>query len=253
MFDCDDYFSLESDCESWHSSSLDDRFQPSSGYHDVPPPYIGTFMPPKPDLVFNTAPTAVETDHLAFNVQFSPTKPDQDLSHTTRPTAPLIEDWPVKTSIPASTPTPASLNSASSGKRRNRKACFVCKSVDHLIKDCDYHAKKMAQPTPRSYAHRVLTQSKPVFNIDVRPLSAAMPKIKLSRPRYAYLIITKSKSPIRRHITHSPSPKPVIYLLELLLFRLQWLVLLRELNGGYVAFEGNPKGGKISGKGKIKT
>nr|GFB09445.1 ribonuclease H-like domain-containing protein [Tanacetum cinerariifolium] len=35
------------------------KFQPSDGYHVVPLPYIGTFMPPKPDLVFNTAPTAV--------------------------------------------------------------------------------------------------------------------------------------------------------------------------------------------------
>nr|GFD30434.1 ribonuclease H-like domain-containing protein [Tanacetum cinerariifolium] len=26
-----------------------------------------------------------------------------------------------------------------------------------------------------------------------------------------------------------------------------------ELNGGYVTFGGNPKGGKITGKGKIKT
>nr|GFB53496.1 hypothetical protein [Tanacetum cinerariifolium] len=45
----------------------------------------GTFMSPKPDLVFNTIPTTVETDHLTFNVQLSPTKPEQDLSHTTRP------------------------------------------------------------------------------------------------------------------------------------------------------------------------
>nr|GFC92668.1 hypothetical protein [Tanacetum cinerariifolium] len=52
-----------------------------------------TFMPPKPDLVFNTAPIAVETDHSAFNVQLSPPKPDQDLSHTTRPTTPIFEDW----------------------------------------------------------------------------------------------------------------------------------------------------------------
>nr|GFC85348.1 hypothetical protein [Tanacetum cinerariifolium] len=47
----------------------------------------------KPDLVFNTAPTSVETGHSAFNVQLSPTKPDQDLSHTNRPLAPIIEDW----------------------------------------------------------------------------------------------------------------------------------------------------------------
>nr|GEW85985.1 hypothetical protein [Tanacetum cinerariifolium] len=74
-------------------SSLYDRFQPSGGYLAVPPPYTGTFMPPKPNLVFNTAPTAVETDYPAFTIQLSATKPAQDLSHTNRPTAPIIEEW----------------------------------------------------------------------------------------------------------------------------------------------------------------
>nr|GFA83241.1 retrovirus-related Pol polyprotein from transposon TNT 1-94 [Tanacetum cinerariifolium] len=177
MFDCDDYLSSESD-ESWPPSSLYDMFQPSDGYHAVPLPYTKTFMPPKPDFVFNTAPTAVETFHSTFTIQLSPTKPDQDLSYTNRPTTPIIEGWVsdsedesetkalqiipsfvqsfaqvkslrhsvqhIKTSIPAATSKPVSLKSASSGKSRNRKACFVCKSVDHLIKDCDYHAKKMA-------------------------------------------------------------------------------------------------------------
>nr|GFC67072.1 hypothetical protein [Tanacetum cinerariifolium] len=215
-------------------------------------------MPPKLDLVFNIAPTAIETDHLAFNVQLSLTKPDQDLSHTTRPTAPIIEDWvsnsenesetkasqfvpsfvqsseqvksprhsvqPIETSIPA-----ASSKSARIGKRRNKKACFVCKSVDHLIKDCDYHAQKMVQPTLRNYAHRgthkqyaplthttpqkhmvsiaMFTQSKPIFNTAVRLVSAAMPKINVTRLRYAHQVVTQSKSPIQRHITRSPSPK----------------------------------------------
>nr|GEZ74741.1 hypothetical protein [Tanacetum cinerariifolium] len=93
MFDCDNYYSSESDCESWPPSNLYDRFQPSGGYHAISPPYTGTFMPPKPDLVFYTAPTAIETDHLAFNVQLSPSKPEQELSHTSRPSAPIIEDW----------------------------------------------------------------------------------------------------------------------------------------------------------------
>nr|GEU51856.1 hypothetical protein [Tanacetum cinerariifolium] len=68
------------DCEPWPPSNLYDKFQPSGGYHVVPPPYTKTFMPPKPNLVFNTAPIPVETDHLTFNVQLSPTKPEQDLS-----------------------------------------------------------------------------------------------------------------------------------------------------------------------------
>nr|GEY42196.1 hypothetical protein [Tanacetum cinerariifolium] len=126
----------------------------------------------------------------------------------------------------------------------------------------------------------VLTQSKPVFNITVRPVSAAVPKIMVTRPRLAHPIITKSKSPIRRHITRSPSPKtsnspprvtaaqasvgnPEYALKDKgvidsgcswhMTGNMSYLSEFEELNGGYVAFGGNPKGGKISGKGKIKT
>nr|GFB35194.1 hypothetical protein [Tanacetum cinerariifolium] len=67
--------------------------QPSGRYNVVPPPITGNFMPPKPDLVFHTVPIAVETAHSAFTVQLSPAKPAQDTSHTTRPMAPIIEDW----------------------------------------------------------------------------------------------------------------------------------------------------------------
>nr|GFC29571.1 hypothetical protein [Tanacetum cinerariifolium] len=65
-------------------------FVPSGGYHVVSPPITGTFMPPKPDLVFHTPPSD-ENEHLAFNVQLSPTKPAQDLPSTS--SAPIIEDW----------------------------------------------------------------------------------------------------------------------------------------------------------------
>nr|GEU74546.1 hypothetical protein [Tanacetum cinerariifolium] len=160
----------------------------------------------------------------------------------------------IETTIPAATPAPASPKSNSSGKRRNRKACFVCKSVDHLIKDCDYHTKKMAQPTLRNYAHRATHK---------QPVSAAMPKITVTRPRYAHQVVTKSKSPIRSHITHSPSSKtsnspprvtaiqaPVVNAAQ---GNMSYLSDFKELNEGYVSFGGNPKGGKITGKGKIKT
>nr|GEX58729.1 hypothetical protein [Tanacetum cinerariifolium] len=90
MFDCDNYYSSESDSDSWPPSNLYDRFVPSGGYHAVPPPVSGTFMPPKPDLVFHTPPSD-KHEHLAFNVQLSPSKPEQDLSSI--PSAPIIEDW----------------------------------------------------------------------------------------------------------------------------------------------------------------
>nr|GEZ07646.1 hypothetical protein [Tanacetum cinerariifolium] len=109
--------------------------------------------------------------------------------------------------------------------------------------------------------------------------------------KFAHPIVTKSKSPIRRHITRSQSPKtsnsplrvtvvqaPVVsaaqgmqgkwgipqYALKdkgvidsgcsrHMTGNMSYLSDFEELNGGYVAFGGNPKGGKISGKGKIKT
>nr|GFC48682.1 hypothetical protein [Tanacetum cinerariifolium] len=50
-------------------------------------------MPPKPDLVFHDVPTVNETVLTAFNVELSLTKPDKHLSHSNKPTAPIIEDW----------------------------------------------------------------------------------------------------------------------------------------------------------------
>nr|GFC91205.1 hypothetical protein [Tanacetum cinerariifolium] len=71
----------------------DHRVQLSGGYNAIPPPITENFTPLKPDLVFNTTPLVVESDHLAFNVQLSPAKPVQAISHTTESMAPIIEDW----------------------------------------------------------------------------------------------------------------------------------------------------------------
>nr|GEX60380.1 hypothetical protein [Tanacetum cinerariifolium] len=90
MFDCNNYSSSESENDSWSPSNLYDRFVPSGGYHVVLPLMTGTFMSPKPDLVFHTPPSD-ENEHLAFNVQLSPTKPEQNLHSTS--SAPIIEDW----------------------------------------------------------------------------------------------------------------------------------------------------------------
>nr|GFA90355.1 hypothetical protein [Tanacetum cinerariifolium] len=223
-----------------------DRYQSGDRYHVVPPPYTGTFMPPKPDLVFHNAPNDVETVHTAFNVELSPTKPDNDLSLTHRTSAPIIEDWVsdsedesetkipqnvpsfvqpskqvksprpsvqhVKTSIPTANHKTAIPKPTSNGKHRNRKACF--------------HYARMSLPNPQRHVVPtvVITKSKLVHINAVRPVTAAVPKPHVARPRLAKPIVTKPHLPPRRHINRSPSPKA-------------------KLNGGYFAFGGNPKGG----------
>nr|GEY01150.1 hypothetical protein [Tanacetum cinerariifolium] len=135
----------------------------------------------------------------------------------------------VKTSIPPANSKTAILNPTNNGKRKSRKACFVCKSLDHLIKDCDYHEKKLAQTTARNNEKRgnhkqyaqmtllnpqrhvvptaVLTRSKLVSITTVRPVTTAVPKTNVTRPRQAKIVVTKTNSPPRRHINRSPSPK----------------------------------------------
>nr|GFB79985.1 ribonuclease H-like domain-containing protein [Tanacetum cinerariifolium] len=114
----------------------------------------------------------------------------------------------------------------------------------------------------------------------VRPVCAVVPKIMVTRPRHAHLIVKKFKSPIRRHITRSPTLKtsnspPRVAAAQALVVsaakgkkgkwgnpqyalkdkgvldsgcsrhmtgNMSYLSDFKELNGGYVAFGGNPKG-----------
>nr|GEW69196.1 hypothetical protein [Tanacetum cinerariifolium] len=123
------------------------------------------------------------SSNSSSDCELSLTKPEQDLS--SRPSALIIVDWvsdseedhmsQVTKDVPsfAQSPklvksprhsgllsyppmlvaphVPLRTNSPSKGLRRTKKTCFVCKSETHLIKDCDFHARKLAQ---KSYASR---------------------------------------------------------------------------------------------------
>nr|GEV45507.1 hypothetical protein [Tanacetum cinerariifolium] len=263
VFDCDEMFSSESDV-SMPASPVYDRYKSREGYHVVPPPYIGTFMPPKPDLVFHYVPTMNETFPTAFNVKPSSTKPTQDLSQSNRPSAPLIEDW-VSDSDDESKGEPMTAQKASSfvlpfehvktlrpsvkpiehpilatnlktdipkskghGNSRNRKACFVCKILTHLIKDCDYYEKKMVQKPIRNHAMMgtqqhyprmthpnpqrhvvpttVLTRSRLVLLSETRPVNTALSQTTVQHQRPPTHGVNKAHSPKKRPINRRPSP-----------------------------------------------
>nr|GEW45616.1 hypothetical protein [Tanacetum cinerariifolium] len=141
MFDCDDYLSSRSD-ESFPPSPIYYRYQSGNGYH------------------------------------LSPTKPDQDLSLTTRPSAPIIEDW-------------------------------VSDSEDESETKAPQNVPSFVQPTEQ------VKYPRPSGN-----------------PQHALKDKGVIDSGCSRHMTGNMS----------------YLSDFKELNGGYVAFGGNPKGSKISGK-----
>ncbi|GJS08536.1 hypothetical protein Tco_0365332 [Tanacetum coccineum] len=44
------------------------------------------------------------------------------------------------------------------------KACFVCKSTDHLIKDCNFHDKKSQEPKLKNVVNTGQREGKPVWD-----------------------------------------------------------------------------------------
>nr|GEV67116.1 hypothetical protein [Tanacetum cinerariifolium] len=178
-----------------------EKFVPSGRYHAVPPPVTGTFMPPKPDLVFHTPPSD-ENEHLAFNVQPSPTKPEQDLS--SRPSAPIIEDWVFDSEgddmplapIPVAPNVPLRSNPHSKGFRKTKKTCFVCKSYAP-VKHSKFPLTKIPTAAP--------PQSQLVLTTAARTVSVVESIFSMTRPKLASHAVSKSKSPLRRHSPCRPS------------------------------------------------
>nr|GEU59678.1 hypothetical protein [Tanacetum cinerariifolium] len=156
-------------------------------------------MPPKPDLVFHTAHIAVEAIHSAFTVQPSSAKPAQDISHATRPMAPIIGDW-VSDSEDESEPNDP--QSAPSFVQTSEHA----KLSRHSVLPVE---ASILETTPNSTSSKtkVITKSKPVSVTAARPVSAVVPKIMATKPRHARPLHTNTNSNNRRHKTRSKFSK----------------------------------------------
>ncbi|GJW15702.1 hypothetical protein Tco_0019835 [Tanacetum coccineum] len=95
----------------------------------------------------------------------------------------IIEDWnsddeddvseintvnPVKTNKTQTVKTQVDKIGQISQKERigfkKIKACFVCKSIDHLIKDCDFYAKKSPEPKLKTVVNSGQRVVKPVWD-----------------------------------------------------------------------------------------
>nr|GEV17362.1 hypothetical protein [Tanacetum cinerariifolium] len=264
VLDCKELHSYESD-DSVPKSPVNDRYKPGEGYHDVPPPYTGFFMPLKPNLVFTDAPNASKTVPNVVNVESISHKPSKDMSKTLRPDAPIIEDWTsdskgeteieyvpkqkepsfVQTSEYVKTPREfvkivehpkqaenlRTDNHKSRGQKNswNKKACFVCKSLNHLIKDCDYYEKQMGTKgnVEKALANWVWKPKYTILDHVSRLTSASM-----TLKKFNYTDALGRSNGCSRHVTRNIS----------------FLSDFKEFNGGYVAYGGHPKGGKISSK-----
>nr|GEX54396.1 ribonuclease H-like domain-containing protein [Tanacetum cinerariifolium] len=156
-------------------------FVPSGGYHVVLPPVAGTFMPPKPDLVFHTPPSD-ENEYLAFNV---------------------TKDVPSFAQSPELVKTPRHSGLISQPPIKLDQKSYALR---------DIHKQYASMNHSKFPMHKVSTtappKSQPVITTAVRPDSAVKLKFSKSRPNLSSHAASTSKSPLRRPFTRHPSSKP---------------------------------------------
>nr|GEU95657.1 hypothetical protein [Tanacetum cinerariifolium] len=144
-----------------------DRYKVGIGCHAVPPSYTRNYMPPRADLSF----AGLEDSVFKFKISKTKTSVNENEStasksskeireepKTVRSSAPIIKDWESnfedECEDRTSTEQEISSNDNSNGMKTqkqgtsfefNKRACFVCGSVNHLTKDCAFYENKMVE------------------------------------------------------------------------------------------------------------
>ncbi|GJR34346.1 hypothetical protein Tco_1210030 [Tanacetum coccineum] len=208
------------------NNQVNDRFKKVEGYHAVPLPYTGNYMPSKPDLSFVGLDDSIYKTKVSETISSVPriestasksSKDSLEQPKDVRPSAPIIEEWEsdsdddcmIRPSFEHNKPSYVKINFVKSDEntrksvieqhtyrqaenlrksqsprdnRRNwngmmtqklgnsfefnKKACFVCGSLNHLIKDCNFYENKMVGKSVLNNMRRVTGQRevRPVWN-----------------------------------------------------------------------------------------
>ncbi|GJR51391.1 hypothetical protein Tco_1401912, partial [Tanacetum coccineum] len=144
-----------------------DRFSKEYGYHAVPPPIIGNFLTLRADISFagldgyairkkiiesKTSEPKDDTSESKTSKTVSKTNEVEKSKPKINRDKVIIEDWNLNDEDDVSEKEGIGF--------KKIKACFVCKSTDHLIKDCDFYAKKRPEPKMKTVVNTgVLTRT----------------------------------------------------------------------------------------------
>ncbi|GJT36777.1 hypothetical protein Tco_0936642 [Tanacetum coccineum] len=277
-------------------NQTNDRFKKGNEYHAVPSPLTRSYMPPLADLSFAGLddyiyrPTTNKTSASVSQVETSNTPPSntsvemprsEDSQTTVKPSFKKIEftkarNEPVKSDKQAVKPRMVTQSPKVDRKDWNgkmtqklglgfgftKKACFVCGSYSHLIKDCDFHEKRMAKKSvlqiltrsgriPVSTAKQVSKEKvntvrvngvntagqTAVSTVKGNGVTAVKASAGCGNPQQALKYKGMFDSGCSRHMTGNKA----------------LLTDYQDIDGGFVAFGGSTRGGKITGIGKIRT
>ncbi|GJS18546.1 putative ribonuclease H-like domain-containing protein [Tanacetum coccineum] len=121
-----------------------DRFSKADGYHVVPPPITENFLTPRADISF------AGLDEYAIRKKIIESKIAELNTDTSKSKTSETVVSPVKTIETQTVRNRVDKIGQISQKEgigfKKIKACFVCKSTNHLIKDYDFYGKKSPEP-----------------------------------------------------------------------------------------------------------
>ncbi|GJX33595.1 hypothetical protein Tco_0243450 [Tanacetum coccineum] len=206
------------------NNQVNDRFKKVKGYHAVPPPYTGNYMPSRPELSLAGLDDSVYKTNVSKTITSVPrnestasksSKDNLEQPKDVRPSAPIIEEWEfdsdndcvIRPSIEQNNLSYAKINFVKSDENTrksvieqhtnrqaknlrksqsprvdkrnwnglmtqklgdsfefNKKACIVCGSLNHLIKDYNFYENKMVGKSMLNNMGRVTGQR------EVRPV-----------------------------------------------------------------------------------
>nr|GEW29631.1 hypothetical protein [Tanacetum cinerariifolium] len=234
-----------------------DRYKVGIGYHAVLPPYTRNYMLTKADLSF----IGLDDSVFKFKISETRTSVNENESITSKYSEEIREepktvrvDWNgMKT------------QKQGIGFEFNKRACFLCGSVNHLIKDCIFYENKMVQKYVVNNKGKGTGQRevRPVWNNDKRVNHQNFSKMThphLKRNFVPTAVATKSGQVLvnaaKQNSTASTSTaRPILLQSDQMHMtgNMSFLTEYQEIDGGFVTFGGSLKRGNIPDKGKIRT
>ncbi|GKB82457.1 hypothetical protein Tco_0949352, partial [Tanacetum coccineum] len=133
------------------STPANDRFSKADGYHVVPPLITGNFLTLRADISF------AGLDEYAIRKKIIESKTIELNTNTSKS---KTSETVAKTQVDKIGQTS---KKAGIGFKKI-KSCFVYKSTDHLIKDCDFYTKKSPEPKLKTMVNTSQRVVKPVWD-----------------------------------------------------------------------------------------
>nr|GEU40992.1 hypothetical protein [Tanacetum cinerariifolium] len=246
-------------------NQVNDRFKKGEGYHVVPSPYTGNYIPPKANLLFARLDSFVfkskvsETITSVSKIKTNASKTSKDSLEkpkTIRSSAHLIEEWEsdsdyenvfkpkqVKKTFTPSLEKIEFVNARNTTVENENKAKKPRKFSQSPRAAVLTKSGQVPVNAAKQSSHRATTSVSAVRRVNT---AASRPNMNNALPTtYSYFKI------------HSPG-NPQYALQDQGIFnsrcsiqmtmKKSYLSDYQEINGGFVAFRGNAKGGKITGK-----